>query len=643
MSRPGLLVYRLLAAFCLQFLPGLRVLVLALLVGWTGNVAMAGPLSSDTPRFHVHEDVTGTQTIAEIAQRPDSDFHAAPRAGFVGGYTRSVHWLKFTLKPLANQQPPLFLRVIPSYQDFLTLYLPTPAGDYRSIPSGDHIEDWQDKTDRAFVFKLPSLSEPVTAYLRLESNHTHTVVAQVYNDPAYHQALLVDFTLSGIFMGLLIILIVINLSHRKWRTDVDFRYYLLLIIASLSVFVTNSGWLPLWLDNDWKPWVDFLPQLTTLVYLLVLAKFYHVLFDFDYHTPIYSGISRIFQTLIGVGFVALLFDFYVEYMPWLMNIIMVYLLLISGFALKLTLQKRAEDGLLFIAVIFGFSGILGTVLSLGGVVSGGAWLMYSYTAGTLGSILVFQGIIGRRLRQIEQDHVTAMLEKDHAQQLTERERNEKERKAQFLSMLSHELKTPLAVIRMGVDQNPLSDRARQHVSQAISDMSQVIDRCSVLEKVDDQIPMQSEPVSLQDVLYNVISLNHESQRVDVFTQYENTVIETDEDWLKVILSNLLDNALKYSPKSTRVQVSVFPDNQAWCFRFDNLTTNDLPDPSLVFTKYYRAKSAFQQTGSGLGLYIVKRLSDQLHAQIDFEITEPSQSNYAHSNQISFRLCLPDKT
>ncbi|MGC9387317.1 MAG: sensor histidine kinase [Hydrogenovibrio sp.] len=623
-------------------------LFLLALVNVLSTTHAAEAAKSYVPAFSVYVDFTQTLDVEQVAKLPDADFKPVPETGYVGGYNRSVHWLKFTLRPIADER--LFLRVVPTYQDYLTLYLAKPSGGFQEMASGELVEDWQTKADRAFVFELPLLSQPVTAYLRLKTINTNTVVAKVYNAPAYHRALFIDYTLSGIYIGLLLILIAINIGQGKWRTDLDFRYYLLFVLASLFVFMSGNGWVAMLVPNDWKTVVNYLPQLTTLIYLWVLLRFYHQLFGFDRQkTPIFYGISRAMEALTWLGGVSLLFDFYIEYMPVYMPMSMLYLLLITGFALKLALQKRQEGRLLFFAVAFGFSGVLGTAMSLGGLVSGGAWLLYSYTVGTLASILVFQSIINRRIRQIEKEHVTVILEKEHAQQMAEREKNEKEQKAQFLSMLSHELKTPLAVVRMGVDQKQLSENSRNHLLQAICDMSLVIDRCSVLEKVDDQIPVYCEPVDAVHLFSGILSYTNEPKRVETAFPENAVVVQSDEDWLKVILSNLLDNALKYSPKDSTVQVALTRFDQAWCFRFDNLTCGDLPDPERVFNKYYRTKSAAKKTGSGLGLYIVKRLVDQLQATIEYHaepITSPNDMTHDMTDpdrpfhQVSFRLCLP---
>jgi signal transduction histidine kinase len=346
-----------------------------------------------------------------------------------------------------------------------------------------------------------------------------------------------------------------------------------------------------------------------------------------------------FKLIVLVGVLALLFDFFFEFMLLLMPLSMAYLLMVAGFAVRMTLIQGKEGGWVLLATIFGFSGVIGTALSLSGVVSGGTVLLYSYTIGTLGSILVFQVILNRRYQQIEQEHVSLRLAKNHAEKLILHEKEQKEQKAQFLSMLTHELKTPLAVIRLGLSQALPSKKSRGHMMQAIRDMTKVIDRCAILEKVDDTVEVRLQKCNISSLLNDMLFSSIHSTRIKWIGPDREAVINTDPDWLKVILSNLLDNALKYSPDQTLVTIQVYQQSQTWCIAFTNLTTEDSPDPDKLFDKYYRAKSAHKHTGSGLGLYLVKCLVDKLNATIDYHV-KPQLVADLNVKKVEFVLCIP---
>ena len=109
-------------------------------------------------------------------------------------------------------------------------------------------------------------------------------------------------------------------------------------------------------------------------------------------------------------------------------------------------------------------------------------------------------------------------------------------------------------------------------------------------------------------------------------------IQSDQQYLSIALGNLLDNALKYSPPTSQVQVTCAPCGQTGRDGVCVQVTNDVgqagwPDPERLFQKYYRNPAAQHHIGSGLGLYLVKGLLDLLACTIRYKPqphTQPPQ-------------------
>ncbi|OPX55026.1 Signal transduction histidine kinase [Oceanospirillum multiglobuliferum] len=634
------------------------------------KAAVAAPAVHDfeqeplIPQFEFFVDKEHRHTLETIRQLPDNAFKKAPVTGYAGGYNRAVHWLRFTIPAATQPGQPLWLRIHPAYTDFLTLYRPDTSSDdtFVSVPSGEMVENWEKKTDRAFVFQLHAQNQAQRFYLRLSSSNNHSVIARVYSQSGYIGRVWVDYTLSGLYIGLLIALFILNIRHHKVHKNKLNTPYLALVAASLFTFISGDNWIMLLLPDSSKAWASYLPQVGTLIYTLTLSFFYHRLFEFQrQRNPIGYYLSIGFMGLTAIGFLALLLDLYIEYMPLLMKLSALYLLWTTGVAFSWWYHKRRHAGLILIAALLIFFGTFGTALFYGGWVASGILVFYSYTIGTLSGTLVFHGLISRQLRQLEQQYVTALLEKEHTEQLLAREQSDKEQKAQFISMLSHELKTPLSVISMGSAQSNLSEKARHYVQQAINDMSRVIDRCAVLEQVDHQVETRQETVELIALLDTLIQQSPSPTRIQRLFSKTSCQVQSDSDWLRVILSNLLDNALKYSPPETTIRIGLSCHNQQICVVFHNWTADPLPDGEKIFTKYYRAKSAHKKTGSGLGLYIVKRLADQLGGSIRYQsapantpllfesdqitqasgVKEKEMLQHNKMNQVEMSLCLPD--
>jgi signal transduction histidine kinase len=101
-----------------------------------------------------------------------------------------------------------------------------------------------------------------------------------------------------------------------------------------------------------------------------------------------------------------------------------------------------------------------------------------------------------------------------------------------------------------------------------------------------------------------------------------TNTHTDPQLLSVIVSNLIDNALKYGNNHTPVLLRLEPDRGSRKNGLRIVVTNapggaGVPDPKMVFKKYYRAPGAHGKTGSGLGLHISDGFATMLGGQLRY--------------------------
>jgi signal transduction histidine kinase len=217
-------------------------------------------------------------------------------------------------------------------------------------------------------------------------------------------------------------------------------------------------------------------------------------------------------------------------------------------------------------------------------------------------------------------------------ELVEQERCRRVEQSQFMAMLAHELKTPLSVIRFGLGSKMFCEEIHLHSSRAINDIDNVIDRCLLSEKIaDHKIEFNMGAFSIQELFEKLTDATQMSQRLE-FTAISPESIYTDEQLLYIILFNLIDNALKYSPPESQVQIVVQSEKKWITFSVKNLIgTSGYPDKEKVFQKYYRNKLAFQQTGSGLGLYLVKAMANLLNGDVEYEVNPP---------YVLFKLKLP---
>jgi len=236
-------------------------------------------------------------------------------------------------------------------------------------------------------------------------------------------------------------------------------------------------------------------------------------------------------------------------------------------------------------------------------------------------------------------HLNEELERlaQRARQQAEQERLLREEQEKLFAMLAHELKTPLATVRMVAASIP---RENGHeIARAVRDMNEVIERCVHSGQLSDRrlLPRHARH-DLSALVGLAIQSGRWPHRVDWTAPTEPTPLESDAQMVRMIADNLIDNAAKYSPPDSRIPVEVQAEARngqpGYTVRVTNLPGDaGWPDPALVFDKYYRAPHAQRQIGAGLGLFLVAGLARLLGGRIDYR---PSDTH------IRFECWLPQQ-
>jgi two-component system, sensor histidine kinase LadS len=254
------------------------------------------------------------------------------------------------------------------------------------------------------------------------------------------------------------------------------------------------------------------------------------------------------------------------------------------------------------------------------------------------STIVVMALLAIRSRRLQLLRQHDLVQRHQIEADLSRERAVRQEKQQLISVLTHELKNPLSVVRL---LTPADTSAGQAIQQATDDMYQVIERVYQSEKIFDlNIRPTKEVVNLHDVLEQVRLKQRQPERIHLVFDCESAVC-TDRELLQAILGNLLDNALKYSPPDSIVRCVVSEEHhavrQGVAVLFHNQPGNaGLPDPAQLFTKYYRSPQAHRQIGSGLGLYLVAQWINALGGTVRF-LDTAAESEPA---EICFEVFIP---
>lgn len=203
-----------------------------------------------------------------------------------------------------------------------------------------------------------------------------------------------------------------------------------------------------------------------------------------------------------------------------------------------------------------------------------------------------------------------------------RERDIMRIKSDFVSSVSHELKTPLTSIKAlterlleGKVKNP--DKMKQYfsvISQDADKLTRLVKNILDFSKIEEgKKEYHFEETDLHAWLEETIRhfLDERSHdRIQIQTQYEDGIppLKIDRDELSQCINNLLDNAIKYSPGQKAVEVSLLKEPQSVTIRVkDNGVGIKLEEQDRIFDKFFQGSNVIRQSvkGTGLGLTLVK--------------------------------------
>lgn len=231
-------------------------------------------------------------------------------------------------------------------------------------------------------------------------------------------------------------------------------------------------------------------------------------------------------------------------------------------------------------------------------------------------------------------------------------------KSEFVSLASHQLRTPLSTINwyseilLGGDAGKLSTEQKkilQQIYQSNQRLVRLVDALLNISRIEmGSYAIVPEKINLSEMLKEVLkdlSNNIQTKAMQIKAQVQKNlpVLFFDCSLIRIILQNLLSNAIKYTPKKGNVGISMTLVKKEVSISGLNQKIADsilikvsdngcgIPDgqKKLIFGKLFRATNVQEKgfDGNGLGLYIVKSVVEEMDGKIWFESTENHGSTF----------------
>lgn len=581
------------------------------------------------------ESLPGSLTIQEATTQDYKPFGAVLNRGF----TPTIRWLRILVQAPVQGAEQVIMRVGPHYIRDMQLF-EQKDGVWSSRTSGDHFPVSQNTcADSTYCF-------PVTVhagienyfYLRIDTINGFFLTTQAMQPEPLVSLIVNQQRNFGLESGVILVIafwaLVLFIRTRHTILGVFFLSQIVTFLFTLS----SSGLLAnlyfekhVWLDNLTFNTLYIFRLMASLLLTNELLKHFDVPRWYGYYV---KGVVSI----LCLELLALKLD-YLTLLALNFNFLLVSLMpLILVAALPGCLKMpRMHRWLLALGALLMGSLLWMDILPLLGwvrpdiVTPPGNW--GGLIVAVVLSVMVLSDITQRR---VIYDREMQELQFMRARNLVQTEQI-KER-SMLIDMLTHELKNPLATMRMaaGSLRRSLSNQpSHQSIDstdridsmvQAINNMNTVIERCVQVDQLDQKgFSPKFELFDVSEVVQAILLSQPGAERIDWQRQSSPLMLSTDPNLFAIVLTNLLDNAIKYSQPESRISLELYDDlssseNPAlFILRVTNAVgENDAPDPESLFNRYYRGEYAHDKSGTGLGLYLVKSLCKMLGGSIRFD-------------------------
>jgi two-component system, sensor histidine kinase LadS len=539
------------------------------------------------------------------------------------GYTTAAVWIELQITPPANSKPhdTLILRIRPIYLDEITLFDPLDSSHkLRVVGDKTNFGDEEYKS-LTHTFVIPAGDAPRKIWLRLKATSTSLMNVEAFTPQdmlASEYKLLISYSLVLSLIIVFLILVFINwLNYREYlyaafvvRHAIYFvytasffgfhRYVLDGVIDATALdliynwFVIGATGFSLWFESrflreyappQWAKWIinGLLAWSTYAAFLLVIGQTHQAL--------------KVNMMLNAVGIIVLLAVASIFIDDKKATTHNVSSLLKKKWVLA---YYSTITALLMFSVLPYAGAVAGNEFSINGLV------FYALCSGMVMTVLM-------QLRANQLRHANVQYQQDLllSKQQTDLEKIRRQEQSQLLTMLMHELKTPLSVIDLA-QQSTTDLEAKGYVARNVTIIKNILDRCLNADRIAvGKLNVDMQSMSIDDMMHALRDQHAaDAYRIEININTGITTLCTDYQCLQIILNNLLDNALRYGDATQPVQLFVSDKCNALgiaglAFTVANKTgIASWPDPDKVFHKYYRSTGAQSISGTGLGLFLV---------------------------------------
>jgi PAS domain S-box-containing protein len=250
--------------------------------------------------------------------------------------------------------------------------------------------------------------------------------------------------------------------------------------------------------------------------------------------------------------------------------------------------------------------------------------------------------LNKAIELLQKEVVLRLEAENTAKDALQKEKELNELKTKFLSLVSHEFKTPISGILTSAtlagkykttDQQEKREKHLNTIKSKVKYLNTIIDDFLSLERLDTgkaSYKTTTFPLSkvLNEVVYDANMYLKDGQRINYPKNADAITVAFDEKILELSLSNLIHNAVKYSGEGTVIDIIILETLDSLEIQIvDQGIGIPAHEQRFIFNRYFRAQNVLLNPGTGIGLNIVQHHLKNLGSAINFKSEEGKGSTF----------------
>lgn len=554
---------------------------------------------------------------------------------FALGFTHATTWLKIetTITPESGTY---FLSLWPPRLENCQLFAQSTTNnnfvEIHSTPEGKRLGNVFYDTFKRNVFDLSAFRDTHVFYLKVISDNSliGNVSLLTNQNIDLHRAN-EGFLLGGVAFGLVPFLLIF-LALAIYKKEPIYLVYFFSLLTTTFLYLSIYGF----------DWVEIVfKKNVTLDHQVGLMGIINIYFSYTFLSYVCQLLGTPIQITSKMRFFMLGCLIFIPAYIWLDRqtslSVFYWLALINSAAILYCIFVYSDKrsflqwliAILFSIITIGAAKVFLTML---GIIRASDDVLFSQSLRILTIPFALLVLVGYFELESNRYVLNLRLEKALSEQNKRTEAERRKVYESFISMLVHEIKTPLSVIQIAasslsrhLSENKTEANRISKIKKSVTEINQIFNKCiQVVDIENGSVAIETSEFST-DFLCDDIARNVGDDRLEIICS-EKIKLRTDYVLLKTICMNLISNGLKYGKHDSKVTLEVsqsrHQNNSQTTFTVSNeIGDVGAPDNEKIFKRYYRSESAKKYTGSGLGLWLSQQLANILESQIFMSIHE----------------------